>query len=84
MNAYDRKILLQAYKRNISELLKAGNEKRLENEYKEKQADYFRMIERKEKGINYSESLTAYISKRYQAVSDAFIFKIDPLTGLKA
>lgn len=83
MNAYDRKILLKAYKRNVSEWLTAGNMKRLESEYREKQQQYFYICDTLE-GRSHSKNFKEYVRNKYQVISDAFIFKVDPLTGLNS
>jgi hypothetical protein len=87
MNAYDRKILLKAYREKVSGWLRDGKETAIRNELDTMRETYHKQLETNIKSlaarVRINKALTRYVTERYQIIEDAYIYNIDPLTGLK-
>lgn len=87
MNYHQKKVFINDFKKYVSELMHKHNNNGLYDLNYQCLNDYQSICDHNLKayqaGVKINKALTAYIIEKYQIISDAYIYNIDPLTGCK-
>ena len=86
MNYNQKKQAFKVYCEKVHAIM--HDQTKLNNLYHVAMDEYSKQLETNRRALSarvkIEKVLTAYIIERYQIASDAYIYNIDPLTGLKA
>lgn len=88
MNYYQKKAAINDFKKYVSELLRRHNNNGVSDLYYDCMSAYNEILDHNfrclQAHVKINKVLTAYIIEKYQIIQDAYIYNIDPITGIKA
>ena len=88
MNYLQKKTAIIDFKKYVSELLHRHNINGVSDLYYDCMSDYNAILDHNmsclKAHVKINKILTAYIIEKYQIIQDAYIYSIDPITGIKA